>query len=155
MTFSQELSEKKRLLCSQVGISMSAIANNCIEKIKDEEKLDLYLKEEISQLNHCSLLYVTDCNYKQISSNVTKEEISPGYRGQNLSERPYLQSVVPLKGMILSEIYRDERSAKTCMTLMHAIHFNYGLKGFTFADFNLNEIPLDESIRLEVRRVWT
>ena len=147
MTFSQELSEKKRLLCSQVGSSMSAIAYNCIEKIKDEEKLDVYLKEEISQLDHCSLLYVTDCNYKQISANVTNEQIHLGYRGQNLSGRPYLQSSVPLKGMFLSEIYRDERSFKTCMTLLHAIHLDDGLKGFLFADFNLNDIALDESVR--------
>jgi len=153
ITLTQEISEKKRQLCSQVGNSISAIANNCVEKMDDEAKLDLYLKEEMSKLHHCSLLYVTDCNYNQISSNVTKEEISPGYRGQNLSERPYLQSAVPLKGMILSEIYRDERSAKTCMTLLHAIHLNDGLKGFLFADFNLNDIPLDESIREELSHI--
>ena len=153
MTFSQEISAKKRLLCSQVGDHMTEIANGCINKINNFGKLDFFLKKEISKLNHCSMLYVTDCNYKQISSNITSKKISPDYRGQNLSDRPYLQSSVPLKGMILSEMYRDERTGKTCMTLLHAIHLDDGLKGFLFADYNLNDISLDESIRDEFSHV--
>jgi len=143
--FSQEISAKKRLLCSQVGSYMTKLANDCIDKIENIDRLDLFLKEKISKIKHCSMLYVTDCNYKQISSNVTNEKINPDYLGQNLANRPYLQSAVPLKGMILSELYCDERSGNTCMTLLHAIHLNNGLKGFLFADFNLDDISLDES----------
>jgi len=143
----QEIAEKKRLLRTQVSARMMLMADNCINYIKKENELDLYLKQEISHLNHCSMLYVTDCNYRQISSNVTNENIIRKFRGQNLSSRPYLQSTVPLKGMVSSEIYQDKRSSKTCITLLHAIHTKQGLEGFLFADFNLNELLVNSSAR--------
>jgi len=146
-TLAQEVTEKKRLLCAQVSSRMMSVANSCIEYIKKENELDLYLEKEILHLEHCSMLYVTDCNYRQISSNVTNESINDKFRGQNLSARPYLQSTVPLKGMVSSDIYQDERSSKTCITLLHAIHSKKGLKGFLFADFNLSDLPVDSSAR--------
>ena len=129
-TLAQEIAEKKRLLRAQVSARMMSMANSCIHYIKKEDELDSYLEQEILHLNYCSMLYVTDCNYRQISSNVTNENIIKKLRGQNLSSRPYLQSTVPLKGMVSSDIYQDERSSKTCITLLHAIHSKQGLEGF-------------------------
>ena len=146
-TLAQEIAEKKRLLYVQVSARMMSMANSCIHYIKKEDELDYYLKQGISRLDHCSMLYVTDCNYRQISSNVTNENIINKFRGQNLSSRPYLQSTVPLKGMVSSDIYQDERSSKTCITLVHAIYSKQGLEGFLFADFNLNDLPVDSAAR--------
>jgi len=89
------------------------------------------------------LLYVADKHFKQISSNVLIEEgLDSGYRSQDLSQRPYLQATIPLKGLVLSNVYQDSYTSQFCITLVQAIQKEGELLGLMIADFNLDELPL-------------
>lgn len=144
--FIQEVSEKKRYLSGLVAEPIETISRECMTLLEDVEQLDLYLQEAILLLPYCTRLYVTDQDFCQLSSNVASGDIDKNFRHQDLSQRPYLQATIPLKGLILSDIYQDACSEQVCITLVQAIQYNKDLTGFVFADFNFDHLPLPEKV---------
>ena len=142
----REVSEKKRYLSELVTTPIAAIAQACCTVLDHGEQLDAHLQQALETIPYCTMLYVTDCDYRQLSSNVSRVAIASQYRGQDLSERPYLQATVPLKGLVLSNSYRNRDTARSCITLVQAIHQQDSLLGFLMADFNLDELPMPNSL---------
>jgi len=142
----QEISAKKRYLSDSVAVTIDAIASECQLLLDDVDNLDRYLQQAVRSLPNCINVYVTDRSYCKLSANVSQNSIDSNFRGQDLSQRPYLQSTIPLKGMVLSNSYEDINTQKTCITLVQAIHQNDSLSGFLIADFNLDELPVPNTI---------
>lgn len=142
----REVSEKKRYLSELLAAPAAAVARECGSAMKRAEQLDSCLLQALQRIPYCSMLYVTDCDYRQRSSNVSSSGAAPEYRGQDLSERPYLQATVPLKGLVLSNSYRNSRTGRSCITLVQAIDHHDELLGFLMIDFNLDELPVPNSI---------
>lgn len=141
-----EVSEKKRYLSRRVMAPMADIAVNCIQVMDDADRLDVYLRQSFQRLPNCSRVYVTDRDYRQLSSNVGIEAIDTEFRGQDLASRPYLQSTIPLKGLVLSDVYEDERSGAACISLVQAIQRHGDLKGLLIADFVLEALPIPDNV---------
>ena len=141
-----EVSEKKRYLSRRVMTPMTDIALSCLNVLQDAEHLDAYLTQAIQQLPNCSRIYVTDRSYRQISSNISVAEVDKHFRGQDLDGRPYLQATIPLKGLVLSDIYEDERSGAACISLVQAIQKKGDLKGLVIADFRLDDLPIPDNV---------
>lgn len=141
-----EISDKKRYLSEQIAIPVETIAEECIPLLEDADQLDLYLQQAMKHLPYCNRLYVTDRYYCQLSSNISTDSMDAACRGQDLSQRPYLQSTIPLKGLVLSNSYQDSYTSKSCITLMQAIQRDDNLLGLVIADFNLDDLPLPNGI---------
>jgi len=138
----QEISDKKSYLSKLIADPIERIASDCIYWLNNVERLDAHLLQTIEQLSYCRLLYVVDKQYKQISSNVLVEGLDTEYRNQDLSQRPYLQATIPLKGLVLSNVYQDSQTSQSCITLIQAIYEEGESLGCLIADFNLDELPL-------------
>lgn len=142
----QIITEKKRLLIDRVRTSLDYLANECTDYLNNIDNLDSFLSKKFNDIKYCSALYVTDCNYSQVSSNIYVDSVLKEFRGQDLSTRPYLQATIPLKGFVLSDIYQDIRTSKTYISLIQAIQIKDELYRFLIADFDIDELPfLDES----------
>lgn len=141
----QEISEKKRYLSERATDPVAAIATECLLVLNDAEQLDSYLQQAIQRLPNCTTIYVTDRCYRQISSSVRTGSVGSDHRGQDLSGRPYLQATIPLKGMVLSNIYEDINTLRPCITLVQAIQQDDDLLGLVIADFYLDELPLPDN----------
>ena len=141
-----EISEKKRYLSEHVATPISDISNECLYLLDDEKRLDSFLQQAIGQLPYCNAIYVTDRRYRQLSSSVMKDRIDSVSRGKDLSQRPYLQATIPLKGLVLSNSYQDRRTSRSCITLVQAIQQDGQLQGLVIADFNLDDLPIPNTI---------
>ena len=141
-----EVSEKKRYLSELVGPVLDAISRECEPVFNETDRLDECLFKAVGQLPSCKMMYVTDTCYRQLSSNVSARGIEPEYRGQALSQRPYLQSTLPLKGLVLSNLYLDVHTSQHIISLLQAVQKEGELQGFLIADFNLDEMPLPNGV---------
>lgn len=133
--------EKKRLLTESVSVTLDLISKACQAYLDNSDELDNYLSQIIKNIPDCSAIYVTDCNYLQVSSNIHNDKILKQYRGQSLSNRPYLQSTIPLKGLVLSDIYQDRFTFKAYISLIQAIQKEGRLVRLLITDFALDDLP--------------
>lgn len=140
------VSDKKRYLSSQAGETLQSISDQCFDLFDQVDALDSCLQQAIGELPHCSMLYVTDRHYHQVSSNVMADQVDVSYRGQDLSHRPYLQDTIPLKGLVLSNSYQDVKSPSHCISLVQAIHKESEFRGLLIADFNLDQLPAENDM---------
>ena len=148
----QEISEKKRYLSELVSAVVDAIASECQQVIYDAELLDNYLQQALQRLPNCAMIYVTDRCYRQISSNVSTDSLDSACRGQDLSRRSYFKAAIPLKGMVLSNIYEDRNTLRPCISLVQAIQQDNDLLGLVIADFYLEDLPLPEDFTCNMCR---
>ena len=98
----QIVSAKKRYIAELVSTPLNSIAENCLCLLDNTEQLDQFLQHSVSAILHCNMLYITDADFKQLSSNAIRETIETEYRGQDLSQRPYMKATIPLKGLVIS-----------------------------------------------------
>jgi hypothetical protein len=135
---------------------MSVLAELCKVFWTNPEALDHALKEFlINKPNHrCRLIYVVDEHGVQYSSNVSDELVDRTIIGQNLADRPYLQSLRARShddSLFLSDVYIDKQTRKPCITLLHVVSDGEVELGYIAADFGLNDLPMKEMPDLAYR----
>ena len=136
----QVISTKKAALAEAVESPLRDIANTLAElpDINCADNLLFALKKTVP---YCHLVYVLDVNGRQISSNISHEGPDSTWYGQDLSQRPFFNTSLPFRGMILSQVYLSDRSLQSCITAIHAINQGDQLLGFLAADFNITDLP--------------
>ena len=141
MWFKETVSHKKKFLSSLLKAPLEQLARNCAANWDTAEILTQALQSHLCKLPHCQLLYAIDTDGRQISANITRSGTDNTWRGQDLSARPYMQGILPFKGMILSAAYLSQRSMQPCITAIQAVRVDDRLLGFIAADFNLKDLP--------------
>jgi len=142
MTWLHETIEAQRaLLTARLESPMAELALRCAESWRARDWLDEILGDALTRMPVCQLLYATDTNGRQVSSNVGRHAIDRSKYGQNLARRPYLSSAVPYKGFLLSEVYLGANDRRSCITAVQAVAQGSSMLGFVAADFYLRDLP--------------
>lgn len=139
----QVISAKKAALAQAIESPLAQLAQGIAPYWSDVDKLDHELIANRQSVPYCHLLYTLDVNGKQVSSNINEESVDRSLRKQDLSQRPFFNTALPYKGMILSSAYVSVHSLRSCITAIHAVTQNETLLGFLAADFDINVLPLD------------
>ena len=137
----QQRSYIEELLLEPLQVLASLCASNLGNRIALDAALNDYL---IKNTHRCSLLYVIDKKGKQCSSNISDVIIDDTIVGQNLSQRPYLETLKNKKepSFLLSDVYLDKQSRKPCITALHRIIKDGKFQGYIAADIELKSLPL-------------
>jgi hypothetical protein len=139
--FKETVSHKKKFLSSLLKAPIEQLAGDCATNWDNAELLTQTLQSRLCKLPHCQLLYAIDSAGRQLSANITRSGIDNTWRGQDLSARPFLQGILPFKGMILSAAYLSQRSMQPCITAIQAVRADDRLLGFVAADFHIKDLP--------------
>lgn len=137
----ETVSHKKKFLSSLLKAPIEQLARNGATCWDNAESLTQALQNSLCKLPHCQLLYAIDTEGRQLSANITRSGIDNTWRGQDLSARPFLQGILPYKGMILSAAYLSQRSMQPCITAIQAVRADDRLLGFVAADFHIKDLP--------------
>lgn len=137
----QQRSYIEELLLEPLQVLASLCANNFENRIALDAALNDYL---IKNIHRCSLLYVINKKGKQCSSNISDDIIDDTIVGQNLSQRPYLETLKNKNepSFLLSDVYLDKQSRKPCITALHRINKDGKFLGYIAADIELKSLPL-------------
>lgn len=140
----QVISTKKAALAEAIEHPLVGIADALGALWPDLEAANALLVAQKKTVPYCHLLYVIDVNGRQLSANVSHEGADGTWQGQDLSQRPFFNTSLPFRGMILSRAYLSDRSLQSCITALHAINQGDELLGFLAADFNITDLPADK-----------
>lgn len=140
----QVISAKKAALADSVDSPLSDTADALGPLWGDIPGINNLLLMQKKTVPHCQLLYVIDVNGRQISANINHEGIDDTWCGQDLSGRPFFNTSLPYRGMILSRAYLSDRSLQSTITALHAINLGDQLLGFLAADFNISDLPANK-----------
>ncbi len=147
------ISAKKAALAEAIESPLQVLAELLPALWQDVGATDQLLAEQKRTVPYCQLLYTIDVNGRQLSSNITHEGIDDAWQGQDLSQRPFFNTSLPYRGMILSRAYRSDRSLQSCITALHAVSRDEQLVGFLAADFNINDLP-DSQLTAVLSKKW-
>ena len=144
--YKETVSAKKQILSDLLTSPMEIMADKCSIVWDDYEALTDLLKEGIHLLiPHGQLLYAADTNGTQISANVSLDRVDNASRSQDLSHRPFLNGILPYRGLVLSEAYLSQKNGEPCITAIQAVVREEQLIGFIAIDFNIKDLPVDSS----------
>ena len=99
------------------------------------------LAELVKHNGYLELLYVTDRNGRQVSSNVSPAGCDRSVIGRNWSERPWFKEAIRKRGSYVSNIYRSVATGNFCFTVSTAILSKAGeIIGVLSADVRFDQI---------------
>lgn len=139
-TLQQTILEKKAALAKTITEPLAELADKVADVWNQPDQLDQVLQQNIDSIVSCYALYAWDLTGKQLSSFVTHDEIALQWRGNDLSNRPYLKNNLPLKGVMLSSVYESMQTFGQCVTALQAVHRDEGQLGFIAADFPIDTL---------------
>lgn len=122
--------------------AMAVLAHQCEAAWPGREALNDVLIAGFASIPHCTYLYVMDRNAVQISDNIGKQGLVPGYLGRDRSQRPYMREEVPSWGFLLSDAYISLSSQRPSLTALHVLRRGDELLGYLGADFDLRDLPM-------------
>ena len=141
-SISKQRSFIEGLLLDPLNQLATLCSQNWDNRIALDEVLKNYLQGKTD--HRCRLLYVIDKQGVQYSSNISDAIVDDTIIGQNLSHRPYLDSLENDDGLrlVLSDVYIDKQTRKPCITALHVVRRNDETVGYIAADFGLKDLPL-------------
>ncbi|MGD9788352.1 MAG: hypothetical protein AB7U30_10420 [Sulfuricellaceae bacterium] len=146
------IEQQKASLALQLEGPMKGLTMLCPPVWDDGEALDRLLIQELPTIPRCALLYAVDTRGVQLSATITPDGVDAGARGRDRSHRPYLSSVVPWQGFLLSEAYISEHSRRPRISAVQAVSGPKGMLGFLVAEFDLRDLQLPERQTKELLR---
>ncbi|TNF99273.1 MAG: hypothetical protein EP297_05995 [Gammaproteobacteria bacterium] len=142
--FEQVVKDQQDNIVHILQASMFKLATTCSRLWQKPDELDKRLclcRQKIEQ-TPCRLLYAMDIHGIQISSNISDLGLDTTVRGQDLSNRPYMEKVRSNAEFILSDVYVDAATRKPRITALQRIAHKNRTLGYLAADFGLNDLPL-------------
>ncbi len=136
------IEEQKATLSAQLVAPMAELARQCAEVWPDKTLLDRTLQQGIHSIPMCKLVYAIDHDGRQISANVAADQLHEQFYKQDLSQRPYMTSMLPSIGYTLSDVYISRLTERPTVTAVLAILQHGDLVGYIAADFDLRDLPL-------------
>lgn len=142
-TIQQSILEKKAALAETIADPLEDLGLRCTSVWPDADSLDKILQESLVSIPNCQLLYAWNLEGIEVSSMVQATKIDGGWRGRDLSSRPYLKNNLPFKGIMLSAVYHSQYTHKLCITALQAVSKDNNLLGFIAADFAVTDLLMD------------
>jgi len=124
---------------------LRSIARRAVRVWFNRGRLDGVLSEVIRECFQCDLLYAIDTGGRQVSSNIYKRSIDPGSYGQDLSLRPYLDTMplvgnAAFQGAFLCDVYTSQVTRRPCVTAMCGVTSGPTTLGFIAADLDPHQL---------------
>jgi len=143
--YKETVSAKKKILSDWLTFPMEITANKCSLVWDDYEALTELLKESVHYIPQGQLFYAMNTNGMQISANVHPDYVDNTSRNQDLSRRPFLNGILPYRGLVLSGAYLSQHIGDPCITAIHSVVREEQLLGFIAIDFNIKDLPAENS----------
>ena len=140
------IARQRQALEGMITIPLQRLAERCARVWPEREWLNQNLGSGLHELPYCKFLYVTDKHGRQICDNVSHEGLLPEHFGRDRSDRPYMNRVLPIQGMLLSESYMSLRAHRPSITAVQVIRRGEAIVGFVGADFDLRDLPLTREL---------
>ncbi|HHH45386.1 MAG TPA: hypothetical protein ENK53_00045 [Thiotrichales bacterium] len=147
--FRESVQRQREALERMLARTMEKLAERCAEVWPDRERLDQVLTSGLHELPYCTFLYAMDREGKQISDNVSHSGLMPEHYGRDRSSRPYMNRVLPIEGMILSDAYLSLRAHRPSITAVAVVKKDGRIVGFIGADFDLRDLPMTRQLYAE------
>jgi len=141
--YKETVSAKKKFLSDWLTYPMEDMANKCSIEWDNYEALTVLLVECIHNIPHGQLMYATDINGVQISANVHPAHVDNIGHKQDISRRPFLNGILPYRGLVLSDAYLNQQHGEPCITAIHSVVREEQLLGFIAIDFNIKDLPVE------------
>jgi hypothetical protein len=139
------IEEQKAALSAKLSAPMQKLARQCAEVWPDKAALDQMLQLGLASIPQCRLVYALDPSGIQISANVAADKLYEKFYGQDLSQRPFMNNVLPSRGFILSDVYISRLTERPTVTAVLAILKDEQVAGFIAADFDLRDLSLSDA----------
>jgi len=153
-----ELAEKVNLLTEQQLLATGIFilpqyrkAENAVTAVADDpdirapgSRTDQALQRHMLPLSYLELVYLTDADGSQVSSNVFRSGATttcdPTARGKNWSRKDWFRNVRETGKSYISEIYKSEATNSFCLTISVPVYRDGGWVGVLGADINFEDL---------------
>lgn len=145
MNISELIVEQKSFLRDQLGeglLAFSRECNQCIDDNPSMKGLDALLYSYVRNHSYVNLAYVLDHSGIQLSSNIYNDKISPEYQGQDLSSRPFINTIGDDNPIYVSDAYISTATLKPCVSVAHTICHEQETIAILVFDLDLEKLPL-------------
>lgn len=129
--------------------ALKPLARQCAGSWGQRREINALLASAYREIPYCHLFYALDTQGQQVSANVFNGHVDQSAAGQNLADRPYMQGVLPFRGVALSPVYISRVTDKPCITALHAVTGEDRMLGLVVADFSLRDLPLSGELYQE------
>ncbi len=144
---------QRRELARLIEHPMARLAAQAAPVWGQREALDAVLTSAFHELPYCTFVYATDLHGHQVSDTASRGGLLTEHYGRDRSHRPYMNRVLPIEGMWLSDAYLSLRANRPSISAVHAVRAGRRRLGFVGADFDLRDLPLTRQ-RFEVEQRW-
>lgn len=145
MNISELIVEQKNFLSDQLGEGLLVFSRECdkyIDENPNPKQLDDLLYSYMQNHSYVNLAYVLDRSGIQLSSNIYNNKISVEHQGQDLSSRPFINTIGDDNPIFVSDAYISTATLKPCVSVAHTIcHQNETIAILVF-DLDLEKLPL-------------
>ena len=112
--------------------------------IRTLSAVDGALRRRIGSLPYLELVYLTDRNGRQVSSNIFRKDrtiVSDGEaKGKNWARKPWFKNVIRNRQPFISDIYVSDATNSFCMTISAPVFHRSELVGVLGADINFEHL---------------
>lgn len=138
---------RRHLLANALRHHLVPVARQCAANWGQPDMLDALLTAALNQVPGCHLLYAVDRGGRQVTANVGIHGVDAGARGQDLSDRPFLDHVTPFGKFGVSRVYVSRVTRRSCVTAVYRIHSDtVRVLGYLAADFDLGSLRLPDEV---------
>lgn len=136
------INRQREALVALLSRPLARTALQCGQVWPQRELLNQTLSSALHELPYCMALYAMDTRGRQLCDNIEAGGVYSAHFGRDRSTRPYMRSVVPASGFLLSEAYLSLRERRPTITAIQVIRRDGTVVGFLGADFDLRHLPL-------------
>lgn len=140
------IARQREALSEMLARPLRRTAARCGQVWPERELLNKTLASALHELPYCMALYAMDTHGHQICDNIEHSGVMRQHFGRDRSDRPYLRSVVPASGFLLSYAYLSLRGRRPSITAIQVIRRDDTVVGFLGADFDLRDLPLTRQL---------
>lgn len=142
MQISTMIAQQKDFLSKALKDNVAQLAKQSANTINQAEQLNQLLFAYMKTCNYTQWSYVLNHNGVQLSGNISIDKILTNFEGQDLSARPFFNTVTVERPFYLSDAYISGVTLKPCISVVHAICNDDKLIGMLVLDLDLEKISL-------------
>ena len=148
------VARQRMLQSSRLSGPMRRLANDCAAVWPERNALEKVLEQGLELLPYSKYLFILDDSARQITSNISHQDLLPENFGRDRSE-PYLADAIAGEKFSLSNAYISRNARRPTLTAAQRILDEEGrLLGYLGVDFDLRELRfMDETIYLRAGRL--
>jgi hypothetical protein len=149
LTWKDSIYRQREALAQILRDPIEQVTSNCIPIWGSRGSVENIFLVSFSRIPYCSSIYALDTNGIQITENIGRSGIQPGYLGRDRSQRPYMKEAVPAWGFLLSDAYISLNQHRPSLTALQIVRSSDGVLGYIGADFDLRDMPVTSDLYQE------